>query len=327
MAISNISARNNPVLQQVALGYQHDADMFIAQKILPEIKVEKLTGDLKTYGKDHLRIINTIAENGETIMLTHTVTHAQQWNIHNHELTAFMSERDADQLGPDQAKADFTEMNMETLLISRENALAAFATNLSNYGANNKQSNSTTSLWSDFINSTPRQDIITMNEAVRKTCGRYPNRVIVSPTVVNYMVNHPQLRDAVMHIGESVLSLDKLKTILFPTYAAADCEILVAMAQYNSAAKGQTAVMTDIWNDVIIFAYVNPAPNPRQHQTSFGYSFSRGKGSAVQVIPWKQQYSRENEFYITDRWEYDDVIIAAGSGSTIDAAAIISPVV
>lgn len=319
MGTNAIAARNNPVLQEVALGAQNELDSFIAKKLFPAIKVEKLTGDIKTYGKDHLRIINTVVEDGGTKRMSFSVTKAEKWDIENHQLTIFVSEKDIDQLGAQTAKNDAASINMETLMLSRENATVSAMTTAGNYTLGNTVTLAGGDQWSAFSTSTPREDLIAAREEVRTNCGRYPNVAVLNPAVLNYLVNHPQIRDAAAYKGEATVSMEMLKTILFPTYKPADCEILIGAAQYNSANKGQTGVMTDLWGKVFIYAFVNRNPNPSIRQNSLGYSFNRGKDS-VQVLETRENMYRENEVDVTDRWEYDDVVLDFGSAYLISAA-------
>lgn len=319
MGINAVSARNNPVLQEVALGAQNELSAFIAKKLFPAIKVQNLTGDIKTYGKDHLRIVNTVVEDGGTKRMSFSVTKAEKWDIENHQLTIFVSEKDIDQLGAQTAKNDAASINMESLMLSRENAIVAAMTTAGNYTLGNTVTLAGGNQWSAFSTSTPREDLITARERVRTNCGRYPNVAVMNPAVLNYLVNHPQIRDAAAYKGEATVSMEMLKTILFPTYQPSECEILIGAAQYNSASKGQTAVMTDLWGKVFIYAYVNKSPNPSIRQNSLGYSFNRGKDS-VQVLETRENMYRENEVDITDRWEYDDVVLDFGSAYLISAA-------
>ena len=324
---NQIVARNNPVIASVVRGSMNDQDFFVVQELLPEVQVQKLTGDVKTFGRDHLRLINTVVKDGNTIMISHSVTKAQTWNIQNHELTSWISEEDADQFDDvDELKADFAEMDSETLMLCREAGVADTLTTSGNYASNTTLTLTGGQRYDDYVNSSPRMDIISMNEGVRVNCMHYPNRVVVNAAVLQYLQGHPQLRDAAMHIGEQVISVEKLKTIFFPTYSSDKCEILIGMAQYNSAQKGQTYSMTDLWPKCIIFAYVNPNPNPRQHQDSLGYSFGRGKQSRVQVIEWHDADWRDNEWKVKVRWEYDDVIFLDPSSKIVAGAAIFTAI-
>lgn len=311
--ISSIAARNNPVLQDIALGMQNEATDFIAQKIFKPVIVEKNTGDLITFGKDHMRVLNTIRADGNTNYLTLSVSKSEKWDLEYHELTSFISDRIADQWGLVNARINFTEMLMESLMIARESAAVIALTTAASYDAANKTSGTG---WSDYSSSTPRTDLIAAMEAVKTSCGKYPNVAIIASDVYTYMINHPHLRDAVAYKGESVITKEQLKTILFPHYAPADCEILIGQSVYNSAQKGQTAVGARSWSDVFIYAYINPKKDARVHQSSMCYSFNKGKDS-VQVKTWKQPNFLDTEENVTDNWQYDDVIMDFDCGYLI----------
>lgn len=316
MTISAISARNNPVLQDIALGTQNLMTDFIAGKIFKSVVVEKNTGDILSFGSDHLRVLNTIRVDGNTNYLTMTVSKTEKWDLEYHELTAFITDKIADQWGLTNARINFTEMLMETLMIARESAAVTALTTAGNYAAANKTSGTG---WSDYTSSTPRTDLIAGMEAVKTSCGRYPNVAIIASDVYTYLVNHPQIRDAVAYKGDSVISMEQLKSILFPHYAASQCEILIGQSVYNSAKKGQTAVGARAWSDVFVYAYINPNRDARVHQTSMCYSFNKGKDS-VQVKTWKQPNFLETEENVTDNWQYDDVVMDYNCGYLITTA-------
>lgn len=313
--MNNTSARNNPVLQQVAQGFMNRTTDFVMKELFPSITVSSLQGDIKAYGKDHLRIINTIQGDGPSAVLTHSVSKATKWDLEKHALKSLVTEKDMDQLGPEQAKMDFTEMTTETLMIAREKADIDVVCTTGNYTANNTVTLVGNQQWSDFVNSTPKTDLATARERVRTNVGRYPNVVLMSPLVLAKMMDHPSFLLAATYVGENRVSLDRLKDILFPTYKGSECKILVSLAQYNSAKKGQTAVMTDIMGKHFLYAYVNPNPNPSQRETSFSYSFHR-KADSVQARTWIEP-DLDPQPWTKVEWEYDDVVMDFKAGYLI----------
>lgn len=317
--MNKISAKNNPVLQKIAMGYQNDSTSFIIPKLFPSVVVDSLQGDIKNYGRDNLRIINTIQGDGPSAVLTHTVTKATKWDIEKHSLRSLVTEKDMDQLGADQAKADFTEMNMETLMLSREYAGISAITTTGNYVNSNTVTLVGNQKWSDHTNSTPKSDLRTARERVRTNIGKYPNTAVMNAVVLSNLIEHPSMIQAAIQVGQDSASLDRLKAILFPLLPASECDILVAMSQYNSANKGQTAVMADVMGNHFVYAYVNKSPSPKQHQDSLGYSFNRGK-NAIQVKTWIDE-DLDPQPWVKDEWEYDDVVLTFKAGYLIYNAA------
>lgn len=322
MGKSVVSARNNPVLVGIALGAQNDLTSdFIAGRIFKGIKVDKNTGDIMSFGKDHMRVVSDLRNDGNTNYVTVDITKAEMWKLEWHELSIFVSDDNVDQYGAANVRANFTEMLMEQLMIVRESAAVTAMTTAANYSAGNKTSNMG---WDDFTTSTPRQDLMVAQEAVKTSCGKYPNTAIIASNVWTYLCQHPQLLAGRQNVGESVLTADTLKPILFPHYAAADCQILIGQSTYNTANKGQTAIMGRAWSDCFIYAYINPKSDPKGHQSSMTGSFNKDGNTvdgasvqSIQVLVTKGEKYLETEEDITDRWQYDDVVMEYDCGYLI----------
>ena len=315
---SAISARNNPVLVGLALGAQNDNKDFIAGRIFKSIKVDKNTGDILSFGKDHMRVVSDVRRNGNTNYVSVTVSKTEVWKLDWHELSAFIDDEISDQFGAANARANFVEMLMEQLMIIRESAAVTAMTTAASFAAGNKTSNMT---WDDFSTSTPRQDFIAAMEAVKTSCGKYPNTAIIASDVWSYLIQHPQLLDGRKNVGDSVMTAETMKPILFPHYAPQDCEILIGQSVYNSANKGATAVLGRAWSDCFIYAYVNPNRDPKAHQSSMTASFSKDGSTttpeaarSIRVLITKQEKYLETEEDVTDRWQYDDVVLDYGCG-------------
>jgi hypothetical protein len=319
MGKSVVSARNNPVLVGIALGAQNDlTNDFIAGKIFKGIKVDKNTGDILSFGKDHMRVVSDLRKDGNTNYVTVAISKSEVWKLEWHELSIFVSDDHVDQYGAANVRANFTEMLMEQLMIVRESAAVTAMTTVGSYAAGNKTSNMG---WNDFATSTPRQDFIAAQEAVKTSCGKYPNTAIIASDVWTYLCQHPQLLAGRQNVGESVMTIETLKPILFPHYAAADCQILIGQGVYNSANKGQTAIMGRVWSDCFVYAYINPKVDPKSHQTSMTASFTKdgsvsdtANAQAIQVLVTKGEKYLETEEDITDRWQYDDVVLGYECG-------------
>jgi hypothetical protein len=315
---STVSARNNPVLVGLALGAQNDLKDFIAGRIFKAIKVDKNSGDIISFGKDHMRVVSDVRRNGNTNYISVTVSKSEVWKLEWHELSAFIDDDISDQFGAENARANFTEMLIEQLMIVRESAAVTAMTLAASYAAGNKTSNME---WDVFSTSTPREDFIAANEAVKTSCGKYPNTAIIASDVWSYLMQHPQLLQGRLNVGESVMTAETMKPILFPHYSPNECEILIGQSVYNSALKGATAVLGRAWSDCMILAYINPSRDPKAHQSSMTCSFSRDgvnptpeTARSIQVLVTKQEKYLDTEEDVTDRWQYDDVVLSYDCG-------------
>ena len=316
MSINAISARNNPVAKNIVLGFMNEQKSFVAGQILKPIKIEKNTGDIKTVGKDHLRIINDIQTDGDSVILTHSVTKAEKWDLERHSLKSLVTEDDMDQLGEQNAKNDFASFNAESLMVSRENGVSGQLT--STAVMTNSDTLTGGQQWDDYTNSDPQGDFRTAQASIRTACGRWGNLAVMGPKVWQDLTDHPDMKESGVNVGQANATMAKMKSIIFPGQPESSVTLLIGMAQYNSSKKGQTAVMADLWGRDFVLVYVNPNPNPRIHQSSLGYQFHRGQNS-ISVKEWMEA-DLDPAKWIKTTWMYDDVLLDVLCGYLFKAA-------
>jgi len=299
------STRNDPTLSTIMLGYMNQAEQFIADQIYKGVKVAKKTGDIRTFGSTSQRVVNTIQGSGESKTLTFEVTKASAWSLDKHALKALITEDDMDQLGDQEAKNTGMDAIVEALLIAREYAVATAITSTSTY--TNDTTLTGTSQWSDYDNSDPVSDLQAGREAVRGGCGKRPNTAIMSATVYDKLIQHPDFLSAARYKGEDSVSFSRLKGLLFPGQPEGNVSVLVGEARYESAKEGATDSYTDIWGKHFIYAYIDKAPNPRKPQSTFTAKFFKGKG-AIAAKKWTEP-DTDPGLWEKGEWEYDDVIL------------------
>lgn len=163
----------------------------------------------------------------------------------------------------------------EILQVNREYLAATLATTASNYDAANKEALATTTCWSDTANSTPISDIDDAMTAIRAATGYLPNVLVLSLIAFNLIKRHPTVTALLPNNIMALITEGDLSKIFgIPN-------VIVAPSYYVNDAN----VVTDMWGDNVVLAYVNQAKgadrSPDNH--SFGYTFEMDGFPSIDV--------------------------------------------
>jgi hypothetical protein len=238
---------------------------FIAEMILPILRVKQRTGKIGKYGNNHLRIINSLHSGkggyrvGEAV-----VRSSDSYAIQNHALKEFVTQEDKDNVElPFDAEKD-TVINLTVpLQLEKEFGLASVLGNTSIITNNTTLSG--TSQFSDYDDSDPLTVTKTARLAVRNACGVAPNKVAMDYNVAETLRNHPQLLDKLgyKYNRSGGLTDDELARVLSVK------KVLISEAMYNSAKEGQTDVLSPVWGKHLI--YITAPDSAQVRQKSLGY--------------------------------------------------------
>lgn len=161
---------------------------------------------------------------------------------------------------------------MELISLRREKRAADIIFAAAQYPTGNKQTLSGTDQWSDHTNSDPIGDILTAMEA----CWVTPNKLTVNRAVWRQLRTHPDIIKATNNnSGDTGIAARQAVAELFELD-----EILVGEAKINSANKGQTASLGELWGKHAALNYVNPSATP-ESGVSFGYTATYGDRIAM----------------------------------------------
>lgn len=135
--------------------------------------------------------------------------------------------------------------NVFNILLAREKRVAdkifnatTFASQLTEVGTE----------WSTVATCTPRANVFGAKESMRAAVGLEPNSLVMSKKVFNNLLLTAELRDALKYTNPIEMGAFEAQKRVMSTYFGVD-EILVGNAMYDSAKKGQSSVLGDIWDD------------------------------------------------------------------------------
>jgi len=160
-----------------------------------------------------------------------------------------------------------TEGLSEIIMLRREKRTADIAFAAATYPVGNKQTLSGTSQWSDHTDSDPLGDILTAMDATWIT----PNKLIINRAVWKALRTHPDIIKATQgNSGDTGIAARQAVAEMLELQ-----EIIIGESKINSANKGQTSSLTELWGKHAALLYIDPAVAPR-NGVSFGYTATFG---------------------------------------------------
>lgn len=225
---------------------------YISEQVFPVVTSAQTTGKLGIYGKEFLRIENTVkAGAGKYRRVSVGVTSTTTYSIDGHGLEDIVTAEDyRNKLEPFDAERDKVIGLTHMLWLEKEQVVATALTSTSTMTQNVTLSG--VQQYSDFLNSDPISDFATARSTIVNACGFMPNVAIMDVVVWNLLRFHPQILDAMgfKWAQPGGVSLDQLAV------AMGVDKILLGQARYNSSKEGQADTLAAVWGKHIVFAVI-----------------------------------------------------------------------
>lgn len=283
---------------------------FISESIFPVVESMQKTGKLAKYGTDHLRIEQTaIGGRGKYARIQTQVRSNTNYSIEGFGLEGLVTEDDFSNVEkPYDAEADETLGITTTIMVGKEKGLADTLTDTSILTQNVTLSG--TSQWSDFANSDPIDDFKTGRAAVKDGSGFPPDLAIMSWDVFQCLKYHPGILDAIgfKDNRKGALTGQELADVLEVK------RILVGLASFESAKRGQTSSLQSIWGKH--FVYAKMPKSAMKYQTSLGYLFKLKGRKQRRVFKFNVDNPPMSKGLLVDD-HYDYAITNVGAGYLI----------
>lgn len=306
MALTERDVVVDPALSNVSIRYSND--IFIADLLLPMLKVAKQTGKYFVYDKANLRIDQTTRAAGAGANeIDFGVAPTGVFSTNDHALKGFVSDEVQDQadaaLNP---LVDEVETITEKLMLDREQNAAnlLFATG----NITNNTTLSGTSQWSDGDNSDPIGDIRTARISVHQNTFKLPNTLVLGKQVYDQLIEHPQVIDRIKYSQLGVATPELLAKIFQVD------KVIVGYAGSNTAKEGQTDSLSYVWGKYALVAYISPQIKLRN--VTLGYTFTYSTRTAKR---WRDE-DREGTYVRIGNDNYQMALIAAACGYLIAGA-------
>lgn len=259
-------------LTNISIAYMQRADMFVADRVFPNIPVNKQSDLYYSYdrGMFFRSSMQKRAPGAETAGIDYTVDssnnyYADVWGIH-HDIP---DQRRANADSPLQPDREATELLMHQAMILREKEWASkyFTTGL---WTTDFSPVASSTAWNAASGSDPLGEIETGKVTVAKSTGFEPNKCVINRDVWATLRHHADIVDRIKY-GQTAPGTANVSVQAFADLIEID-QVLVMRGVENTAAEGLTNSFGFIGGDNCLLVY--SAPNPGLMTPSGGYTFS-----------------------------------------------------
>jgi hypothetical protein len=304
---------SDAILTSISVAYMNNQTSYIADKVFPLIEVDKQSDKYYTYNKgDWMR-----DEAAKRAPASESAGGGYGVNTQSYMADVFAFHKDVDDqtrantdnpLQPDREAALFV---LQRMLLRRELQWVAdfFTTGI--WGTDSTPS----SLWSDYTNSDPIEDIETGKQTILGVTGFLPNTLVVGYQAFRKLKHHPDVIDRFKYTSSSNITPEILARLFEID------RILVCNAIKNTGAEGATDAFSFINGKHALLCYV--APSPGLLTPSAGYTFawkgvSDGLGYSIGTTSFRIPEKRVDR--IESQMAWDNKVVGADLGYFFNGA-------
>ncbi|MDO8903970.1 major capsid protein [Hydrogenophaga sp.] len=254
----------DPILSEVARGYR-SPKAAIASILFPIVTVTSRGGKIITFGPDDFKLVSTVRAPGTNTKRVQFGYAGADFSLVDYRLEAMtpyeIQEEAAAVPGIDLIAMSIRKVQ-NVMALEREYQASVLARNADNYGANNKETLSSTGQWS-HVDSDPIADVMDAKEAIRQQIGERPNVMTLGPKVLTALRNHPKI------LARLSTAADRPPASIAQLQALFELEQVVeGQATYHDG-----AVFQDVWGKDAILAYTTPASLAEMGSPNYGYTY------------------------------------------------------
>ena len=276
MSSSTTAFPVNPQLTAIAIGYRNPDVNLIADTVLPRVPTAKKFvytsySAAQGYTVPSTRVGRKSEPNmvdfGGTLVNSETVDYGLDDMVPNDEQDAWASMAKPETGGPISPQQLSVMMLTSLVELDREIRVANTVFNSANYVAANQVTNSGTSQWSDYVNSNPLSQLMSILDS---TLFR-ANQMVIGRPAWTVLRQHPKIVQAVYKSqqGAGVITQEMLAELLEID------KIVVGEAWVNTARKGQPANYQRAWGKTcaLLFTSLQAA---QMAQPTYGFTAQWG---------------------------------------------------
>lgn len=299
----------DPILSTQARGYTNQD--FIGHLILPFADIPNRSMKVIRFGKDSFRrYMDTRRAPGSQTKRLQFGYASDPVALKQEALEALVPDEisaDAQRVpGIDLASVSINAVQ-DVIALGREVEIASLVRNPANYDVNHKVALAGSDKWS-HPDSDPAADVSEGREAVRRSIGRYPNKMAIGPDVFSALSKHPKIVERFKYT-----SSESITAVMLAKYFNLD-EVVVGKAVALAESAPDTALADDIWaNDATLFFstgsnFLVPA---------FGYTY-RLAGYPLVEQPYYERPNKSWVYPVTE--EFRPYLVGAEGGFLFQGA-------
>lgn len=252
--------------------------------LFPAVPVDSRTGNRIEFDRGSFKLYNSKRAPGALVQQFGFVVEGKPYQLDSRDLDAIVPrEFHNDQNMPPAADLGVraTKLAMRGLLLEREAAQAAIATNPANYPDANKVVLPAGAKWSND-NIDPTDAIDAGADAIRKKIGVRPNVGVVGAQVWARLRKHPKLRAQFKGMSEGELPSRVTQTQIAALFGLERLEIGESVSLPGNDPKAE---LTDLWGNLVVLAYAPQEPIGRE-EPSYGYTYTLKDHPQVEQARW-----------------------------------------
>jgi len=169
--------------------------------------------------------------------------------------------------------------------------------------------------WSTAATATPRIDVNVAKEAMRSNYGIKPNIMVISDASRNDLLLTAEITDALKYTNPIELGGEEAQLRILAQYFGVD-EVLIADAQIDSAKKGQSKSLADLWTNTIAGLY-RVSSSRDLKEPSFGRTMLWTEDSPQEIVTEQYRDEKVRSDVFRARQNTDSVYTFTGAGRLI----------
>ena len=205
----------DPVLSNFAINYKNPAR--VGSILFPAVPVGVSAGKVIEFGTESFRLYNARRAPGASTKQIDFGMEGAPYSLVEDALEAKLPRefsRDAAAVPGIDLGMRAVSVVMNSLTLTLEADQAAIATDPATYDANHKMTLSGADKWS-VSTGKPIDNLEDGREAVRRSCGSYPNVALFGPGAYRAIKNHPSIVDRFKYADGGKVTADMLAALLF----------------------------------------------------------------------------------------------------------------
>lgn len=277
----------DPILSTHARGYRNST--FIADELFPRVTIPNRSMRVIRFGKEAFRMMNTRRAPGANKKRVQYGYASDPVSLVQDALEGVVPvehQEEAQSVPGIDLGAGAINMVLDVVDLGHEYEAAQLARGGAAYDANHKLALTGADRWTD-PDSDPKADIDAAKEMIRRSIGRYPNKLVLGPNTANALKKHPKVKEQFKYTGRDSVTVEMLAAFFDIR------RVVVGAAVYLPETSEDNALANDVWGDDAILAFVPDAGDNFQ-VPSFAYTYEL-KGYPQVEQPY---FERANDSWI-----------------------------
>jgi hypothetical protein len=166
--------------------------------------------------------------------------------------------------------------------------------------------------WSTAATATPRVNVSAGKMAMRAASGLMPNALVMGMAAFVNALNTTEIKDALKYTNPIEIGGEEAQRRVLAQYFGVD-RVLVGGAQYDSAKKGQSFSLTDIWDDEYVALVRVSNGGTRLKEPAYGRTFLWQADAPQEVVVETYREEAIRSTIVRARQHVDEAVIFSGA--------------